>query len=470
MGLVLSLSSCNDWLDVSPDSEIEEEDQFNRESGFRDQLTGVYTAMCQEEMYGLNMGIGFVEVLSHSYDVDGDGIWRYAADYDYSNSSSETIIEDIWSSTYSCIANLNIMLENLEAKDPSFFSDNNYYLCLGEGYGLRAFLHFELMRLFAQAPAMSTSANGVPYVTKYSTDIVGQKSVGETMNLIISDLLVAYEALQHDSLKIGDSPYYQRDERVPYFNYYAVCLTLARAYLWMGDTDNALKYAQEIIDVIHSDQNSLPFSFVHYTSMTSSNLYEVDLRYSAEHIFRLVIDDWEDIGNYYFKSAGGTSSLSPSETTAQDIYEINSGYGNDYRYLKGFEQDGENKYLCKFWYVDGGSYNEEYPLLRLTEAYYIAAECQKESDPETAIDLINEVRENRNLSLFPLDYSLSADDIQQEIYKEYRKEFIGEGGQLFFYYKRLNASSITNSATSPGKSVYVLPIPENDVEFGGYSN
>lgn len=466
----LALSSCNDWLDVSPDSEIEEEDQFNRESGFRDQLTGVYTAMCQEEMYGLNMGIGFVEVLSHSYDVDASGIWRYADDYDYENTSSESIIEEIWSSTYSCIANLNIMLENLEEKDPSFFSDNNYYLCKGEGYGLRAFLHLELMRLFAQAPSMSTSANGVPYVTKYGTDIVTQKSVSETMDLIIADLLVAYEALQHDSLKIGESPYSQRSERVPYFNYYAACLTLARAYLWNGDTENALKYAQEIVDVVQSDVYSYPFSFVHYTSMTSSNMYEVDLRYSAEHIFRLVIDDWEDIGNYYFKSDGGTSALSPSETTAQDIYEITSGYGNDYRYLKGFEQDGENKYMCKFWYIDGGSHNDEYPLLRLTEAYYIAAECLKDSDPETAIDLLNEVRENRNLSLYPLDYSLSSDDIQNEIYKEYRKEFIGEAGQLFFYYKRLNASSITNSSVSPSKDVYVLPIPENDVEFGGYSN
>ena len=49
-------------------------------------------------------------------------------------------------------------------------------------------------------------------------------------------------------------------------------------------------------------------------------------------------------------------------------------------------------------------------------------------------------------------------------------EFVGEGGQLFFYYKRLNAQQIAGTAVKPGKSVYVLPIPENDVEFGGYDN
>ena len=84
--------------------------------------------------------------------------------------------------------------------------------------------------------------------------------------------------------------------------------------------------------------------------------------------------------------------------------------------------------------------------------------------------MLNIVRENRNLSLFPLSTDLTADQIQQEIYKEYRKEFIGEHGELFFYYKRLNISDIKGSATRGSKSVYVLPIPSNDQEFGGYSN
>lgn len=465
-----TLPSCNDWLEVSPKSQIEEDDQFSRESGFRDELTGVYTAMCSEDMYGLNMGIGFVEVLSHSYDVDEEGIWRYAADYDYENTSSETTISTIWSSTYNCIANLNLVIENIEEKDSTFFTDNNYFLCKGEAYGLRAFLHFELMRLFASAPVMSTTDNGVPYVDAYSTNVVGQKSVSATMQLIIDDLLTAREALEHDSLKISATPYNERADRIPYFNYYAATLTLARAYLWIGDTDNALKYANEIVEVGESDALSTPFSFTHYTEMESSTLYEVNLTFSNEHIFRLIIDDWEDIGNFYFTSSGGTSALTPSESTAQDIYELSAGYGNDWRYLRGYEQDGSERYMCKFWYVDGSSYNNLYPLLRMTEGFYIAAECLKESDPERAIDLLNEVRDARNLSLFPLDYSLSTDEIQEEIYKEYRKEFVGEAGQLFFYYKRVNSTEIKNSGTTPNKSIYVLPIPSNDQEFGGYSN
>lgn len=467
----VSLSGCNDWLDVSPKSQIKEEDQFGREGGYKDQLTGVYTAMSSTSMYGLNMGIGFTEVLAQNYDVDANGKWRYASEYDYTNSNVESTISSIWSSTYNAIANLNIMIRNIDKADSTKFSDNNYYVYKGEAYGLRAFLHFDLMRLFACAPAMDGNANGVPYVTEYSTGVVAQKSVNETMQLIVGDLLTARENLSHDSLKIGSSPYYQRSSRVPYFNYYAATLTLARAYLWMGDKANALKYANEIVDIEEGNAYSTPFRFVDVTSMQSTKLNECDLAFNIEHIFHLTINDWEDISDLYFTSSGGTSALTPSETKAQDIYEVGLGYGNDWRYLKGYEQDGTQKYMCKFWHLDGGQYNDVYPLLRETEAFYIAAECLKDSDPQRAVELLNEVREARNLSLFPLDYTtMTADDIQNEIYKEYRKEFVGEGGQLFFYYKRLNAAEIKGAPVRPGKSVYVLPIPSNDAEFGGYTN
>ena len=113
------LTSCNDWLDVSPKSQIKEEDHFGREGGFTDQLTGIYTAMCSQDMYGLNMGIGFVEVLSHSYDIDGNGKWRYANEFNYSELTSEETIKNIWKSTYACIANANILIQNLEEADPN---------------------------------------------------------------------------------------------------------------------------------------------------------------------------------------------------------------------------------------------------------------------------------------------------------------------------------------------------------------
>ena len=462
--------SCNDWLDVDPKSQIKEEKHFSREGGFKDQLAGIYTKMTTKDMYGLNMGIGFTEVLSHSYDINPNGDWRYVNDFDYTNSGVETTIASIWSNTYNCIANCNILIRNLETADPEMFTGYNYHLFRGQALGLRAFLHFDLMRLFACAPAMNGNANGVPYVTEYSTEVVGQRSVNETMQLIINDLKLAHDELAYDTL---DTHEYGGEQIITMkpasFNFFACCATLAKAYLWMGDTQNALKYANEVIDW-NERRWSPGYSWINYTNMQQTNRNELDCTFSTEHLFRLVINDWEDIGNYYFKKEGGVNVLTPSDATVEDIYEITTGMGTDYRYTKLFEQDGEKRYLAKFWYNTGGRYNNYYPLLRMSEAFYIAAECLKNSNSKKAVELLNTVRDNRNLYLVPLSKDLTADQIQNEIYKEYRKEFIGEHGELFFYYKRLNISEIKGTATRGSKNVYVLPIPSNDQEFGGYSN
>ena len=96
---VIFLTGCNDWLDVSPKSQIEENDQFSRPSGFRDQLTGVYTLMSQSSLYGMNLGFGFAEVLSQNYDVDASSDWQPISEYDYTNDKVEPTISTIWNTT-----------------------------------------------------------------------------------------------------------------------------------------------------------------------------------------------------------------------------------------------------------------------------------------------------------------------------------------------------------------------------------
>ena len=58
----------------------------------------------------------------------------------------------------------------------------------------------------------------------------------------------------------------------------------------------------------------------------------------------------------------------------------------------------------------------------------------------------------------------TADQIQEEVGKEYRKEFLAEG-QMFFYYKRLDASRIEGAGVN-AQSIYVLPMPDTEIEFG----
>lgn len=465
LSITVLMVSCSDWLDVRPKSEIPVELHFEHESGFKDQLTGVYTKMCNTRMYGRDMSFGLTSVLSQDYDLKSNSIYRYAAEYQYQETSTKNIIDSIWVDTYNCIANLNVMLQYIDKVDANIFSDNNHDLYKGEALGLRAFLHLDMLRLYSPSLASNPSALGVPYVTAYDKVITTQKPVSETLDLIIADLVQAADLLQVDPFLNAKEDYKTRYARRVYFNYYAVVGTLARAYMYKGDKANALKYAEMIIEEGQKENSN--FAWTHYSTLETAKEEQVNRIFSGETLFYLNIKDMNNIVKHYFTASSGNNTLTPSDNKADQIFEKSSkGYGNDYRMLKGFSYDGENKYFWKYHQYEGGSYVDIMPILRKSESYYIAAEILKDSNPKRAVELLNIVRTARNLKDYALSETLTADQIQAEVGKEYRKEFLGEG-QMFFYYKRLNSARIEGAAVNAGDAIYVLPMPDNEIEFGG---
>ena len=144
------------------------------------------------------------------------------------------------------------------------------------------------------------------------------------------------------------------------------------------------------------------------------------------------------------------------------------------------------------------------PLIRKPEMFHYAAECYNRlNEGKKAVEMLNAVRQARGLDIqYNLPETLSSDEIEQEILKEWQKEYIGEGqmfyyymkarnvdasplqqeqlmteiireyrreffgeGQMFYYYKRLGLP-IPN-ATAGGDAAFILPLPKNEVEMGG---
>ena len=102
------------------------------------------------------------------------------------------------------------------------------------------------------------------------------------------------------------------------------------------------------------------------------------------------------------------------------------------------------------------------PMIRLSEMYYIVAECDK-ATPATAVARLNEVLTSRGYDdselLDPVSVN-SADAVQAEILNEYQREFIAEG-QLFFYHKRMKDEKLNGYTVN-----YVFPKPDTETEFG----
>ena len=451
LALTATLSSCEKWFDVRPSSVALATQHFSRESGFNEQLIGVYTKMASTSLYGKNMTFGFVEVLSQNYDIPSGSTFYPASQYQYTNSVVKIDIASIWTESYNAIANLNIMLDHFDKVSPSIFSGDNYNLYKAEALGLRAFLHFDLLRLFGTSiTAGGANVAAIPYVDKYSNEITSISTNAEVLTKIKSDLLQALD-LYGSGANVKNR-----------FNHYAVIATLARVYQWEGDLDKAKTMVEELLNTTNV------YYWVHYSNMESQNQYEWDKVFSVEHIFRMSYNDLDETVEDYFVTSANVSQLLNMSTEKMDqIFEVSSkGYGGDYRYRCNYQFFGSQQYFSKYYQYDNSSYKNMLPMIKLGEMYLILAEAELKTDKASAVARLNSIRENRGtIKNFPLAATnLTEADVLEEINKEYRKELIGEG-QLFFYYKRLNKESIPGVAIN-ARSIYKLPLPDNEIEFG----
>lgn len=160
--ILLGTASCKKWINDTPQPEqVDESAVFSTEKGFQEALNGVYLQMADSSLYGRDLTMGVLSLMGRSYDVnikpEIGALFYQSALYNLKGQSVGRYSSGVWIKMYQSIANLNNMLINLEAKK-SIFTGNNYNQFKGEGLALRAYLHFDLLRLFAPAPL----SGGVP--------------------------------------------------------------------------------------------------------------------------------------------------------------------------------------------------------------------------------------------------------------------------------------------------------------------
>lgn len=484
--MVLGLTtcmSCQDWLDVDPKSEIKSDLMFESESGFRDALDGAYILMRGTDLYGQEATWGFTDAIGQQYDVYSQSARYYQASrYNYNQTSS--VSDGIWAKSYKVVANINNMLENIDKKQ-SIITPTVYGIYKGEALGLRAFLHFDLLRMFGWGDLENNPANlerlCIPYITEYSKGLSRQLKVGEILPLLERDLKAAIELLDVND-PYGQAPKYDDyylpnddkyfDKRESHFNYWAAVATLARVYMWYGKKAEALELVNQFIDA---------GQFYWVSSYNVDSYYEKnrDITFTPEHVFYLDFPKFFDqIKSFIDPTANdpnaNASLIYHKQSRADKTFESTKGGNTDYRYRRQYNK--VNQYfdgwaIYKFWEVQDYTFGKRIPLIKKPELYYMAAECLlasgKAADRKEAIDLMNTVRYNRGISKnFDLPYTLEANQIQDEITKEYQKEFMCEG-QLFYYYKRLGFKTIPYSTKAGSDAVYVVPLPVNDVNLGG---
>lgn len=458
-------ASCTEWLDVMPKTQVETKEMFKTEDGFKDVLMGVYIQMASPQLYGRNLTYGIVDCMGYAYSSAGTATYKAFRDGNYTtNKTARAMIDSTWSASYAALANLNIMIEAFEKVDKTIFQEANYNCIYGESLGLRAYLLFDMLRLYAPSHTVGADKDGIPYVTRYTYDVTPSSTVAQCAQSVIKDLTDAAALLKKsDPVYTGltnPTTFLTNSSRPYHLNYYAVTATLARAYLWIGDKVNAAKCAHEVID-----SGKFPWTKVDNMATTEAARYRT---FGPEQIFTMQVSQIAEQSLYLLKYGKYVGNELVNATNWRNaVYP----YADDWRKLYFWSEDkpttysGE-KFNTKLWQFDDMpvDYKTRLPLIRLPEMYLIVAECE----PANAVAAFNTIRANRGISTaFPP--AATQTQIDTEIRWEYVREFICEG-VMFYYYKRLDAAQMptTTSAgmTTINKARYILPMPDAEVEFG----
>lgn len=485
IGLIVALlatitTSCSNWLDVEPKTEIKSDIMFETEVGFKDALIGIYLVMAERDLYGRELTAGMIDVLGQQYDLieNSSGVNTLFQKYDYTSSTSAAVINSTWNKMYFAIANINNLLYTIDLRKGSIHP-THYAIIKGEALGLRAFLHFDLLRMFsygnlAKNPAQLNDLS-IPYVYDYDRSITKQSTVKQVIENVRKDLTEAQELLADfdpwgggaqgdDYVLPNDDKFYTNRQRR--FNYWAVVATQARLCMWEGNISKAQEFATSFID---SWEVRTKIKWITKEGIDGEDT-KFDPTFSTEHIFQLnatkQFDYLEDlIDPTYNKPNKNINLLCHKYERASALFPTPGVGASDYRWTRLYNK---TEYSFKK-FMDNDDIREiknVMPMIRMTEVYYIAAECAaQQGDSKAAAGYLNKVRDNRGVAnSFTLEDSLSIEQLMKEIETEYRKEFLCEG-QIFYFYKRLGYASIPGVVAST--PVYKIPLPEDEVNIGG---
>lgn len=467
LAISATLSSCKKFLDVTPKTSLSEDQLFTSEPGFQQALSGVYGQLSSKNLYGDNLSMGFVSALAQNYSTinsQSEVKLQETQALNYTSTEVAGYTNAIWFTSYSSIAAANKIIINTETRR-SVLTNNSYAQLRGEALALRAFLHFDLLRMFGPEYTAGANLKAIPYKKDVNENANKPSTTADVVKFALADLKEAEDLLLPVDPIVTSDLRTRRNK----LNYYGVKALEARIRLYSGDKAGAAAAANVVI-------NSTKYKFVTQSeaSAISAGLVARDRLYFNEQIFMIRVRDILPTVQRYFRFRGAVEqTLTRTDVNFSRLYETAAGGTTDIRYVYRLESDAGSTFPSKFWQAStattaiNDNLRDQYvPGIRLAEMYYILAETA--ATPAIGVEYLNTVRQNRGLDI--LANTITASTLSSEITKEYQKEFYAEG-QLFFYYKRIKSRLMQFRNISMTPKDYVLPIPDAELQFNpNYAN
>lgn len=497
----MGLTSCNDWMDTSPKDQILEKDIYKSERAIQNMLNGLYLRLVDGSLYGKDMTSTLTDALAHYYTYESTTEYtliKGISEFNYESEPVNQLLGNVWSNAYGLIFEINQFIYNLTNNTNSnVIAQEKKDILLGEAYGLRAFVHFDLFRIFGPIYIGNEAVESIPYNKDHYVNSHEYLKSSDFIQELQDDLRLSIELLQDDPIRtlgvldkssLGSSiNYYEfRNRRM---NLYAVKALQARVLLYVGKGEEAAGIAQDIISsTIESGDKSTFFWTPVKIDQTLDNDFKVYSFYSGNYIaYHDVIfgvenlnmySTWKDLteGNAKYKiystnksllynrifNLQGVTNIKVADDVRGQCWDVSQFTTNLYvnkKFVAPIDPIGtSNSPLLSFQ-----------PLIRMSEMYYIIAEnAMNSGDAKRAVQALNTVLKARGW----VDISLLKEDVTStaffdELRREYYREFFGEG-QTFFYLKRRAEPIVFNPNTGAlqymNMDKYKINIPTVELE------
>lgn len=468
----LATTSCSDWLNVAPSNQVNGDKLFEIGDGYRNALNGVYLNLGSSSLYGQTLSWGFLDVIAQSYQTNTSYIKEFspyykAANYKFDDSDVKSFISNVWSQGYNNIANCNNLIRNVSETGPSVFMEGEMEknVIWGEALGLRALIHFDMLRMFAPSTLKDDGKSYLPYVEAYPTLVPTYESNKGILDKVVRDLTAAKELLatcdmaderkgwmSTESRMLADpSSNVAKDVFFAYrgyrMNYYAITAMLARVYCWAGEYELAYKEAKEVVEATYPNGSTSTALCFNFSGSLPTNLK--DYNSIILSFFNATLQ--EKYAPYISRDNGAVFVVSTKELFGEDEVGVDNR-----RFLFGVWDGGDIKYSLKYDIKKGMNGTDMIPAIRLSEMYYIMGEYFAQAGNfSKAGEMLDKVRYARGISTTNLASTVGSLEVfHAHLLGEMRREFLGEG-QLFFQYKRLDKKPKENV-------IFVFDKPDNE--------
>lgn len=303
MAGALVTTSCDDFLETTPDSRIEVDSEAK--------VMALLNSAYPQASY-----IRIAELSSDNVDDwngDSNGLYEH---FDQQIYNWEDIYESdnespalVWQDFYAAIGAANQAIASIDKLPASA----NMQAARGEALLCRAYCHFILVNLFAQHYSAQYAATdaGIPYITEPETTLdpkYTRKTVAEVYQLVEKDLLEGMKLMNEAIYKV---PRY-------HFNTKAACTFASRFYLFYQKPDEVIKYATMALG---DDPQTVMRDYSKFDNLPTNGPWERARQYTSSTeaanflITPVHSTDWQYFGPF---SAGGRYNFN-SELAQKEV-------------------------------------------------------------------------------------------------------------------------------------------------------